>query len=201
MEVTGGRLLARPVDRSVMPRPNKETILTSKAIVQGQIYRVQITGHKREEERTLVTKNEYAIIGNSTDDVRLKFAYVVDVSAFDHYRIDFVVREPDRCCLLRHSYEWVSHESPDAVIQRAEGTDTVWQKPVIDSAARKFLIHARTTCYASDEKHARKKLKKRVVDNEELIEFAIEELCVADGFAHAKDTSMFPRAHVIGGKA
>ena len=184
-----------------MPSVEYGENMTSKAIVQGQIYRVQITGHKIDDGKTLVTKNEYAIIGNSTDDVRLKFAYVVDVSAFDHYRIDFVVREPDRCCLLRHSAEWVSHESPDAVIQRSDGTETVWQKPVIDAAARKFLVHARTTCYASDEKHARKKLKKRVIDNEELIEFAVEELCVSDGFAHAKDTSMFPRAHIIGGKA
>lgn len=175
--------------------------MTSKMISNGQIYRVGLTGVTREPQRTLITKNELAIIGLSAEDVRLKFTYVVDVSMFDEYRLDFVVREPERACLIRHHAEWVAHDSPDAVLKRDRQTEGVFQKVSVAEKARKFVVHAVTTLFAADEQHAKKKMKKRTAENEELIEFLVEEVAVKDGYASAKDTSVFPLATVIGYKA
>jgi len=161
--------------------------VNTKTIVTGQIYRVQLT-----------SKNEYAVVGTSVEDVRLKFTFVVDVSAFDRYRIDSVAKESDRCCLLRHASEWVESQVPDGVINRLDGTASVFQKVEIDSTAKKYSVYAKTICFANDEKQAIRKFRRRTEDDDKLIEFSVEELFAGDGLAHARDISMFPTAKIIG---
>ncbi|EXI76516.1 MAG TPA: hypothetical protein PK440_00655 [Candidatus Accumulibacter phosphatis] len=172
--------------------------MTDKVVVQGQIYRVMVTGKAMAPDGLIIIRNEYAVIGTSADEVRAKLTYVIDVSEYCEYLVDYVVKESGRACLLRHHAELVRQEAPDAVIRRKNGSDAVWQKTVVNPSDRRFVVHCATACFASNAEHAKKKFKRRARESEELLQFSIEEVPVSDGLARAKDVSIFPKARLIG---
>ncbi len=166
----------------------------SKEILAGQLYRVGYTGRSSEEVATV----ECIMVAASADDAKTRFPYVVDLSDFDSYRIDYVAKEPGRVYVASIRTERVGESSPDAVIKRSEGSQSVWQRASIGDG-RKWEVHAKTTCFAKNEKDAQRKLALRLQGGSERVQVAASEIAVHSGFATARDTSMFEHASFVRG--
>ncbi len=170
-------------------------------MVFGQLYRVGFTGFS--DNNTETTKIDYLIVGNSVEDIKNRLPYLIDVAEFDRYRIDYCVKEPSRAFVLSTKLEKSKENKPDVIIAREFGSDAFWQsisttKPGKE-AAKKYEIVARTTAFAYSEKAARKKLSERLASMSEHVEVVCEELFAGDGFAKAKDVSMFKAASFVRG--
>jgi hypothetical protein len=166
-------------------------------MVTGQFYRVMFWG--RSDANREIVQTEFLMIGTSPDDVRMRFPYVVDLSEFSRYRLDYVVKEPGRSYILSTKVEVCNPDEPDENIKRPSGTQAIYNTPPQPSSARKFSVIARTTCFASDTKHAEKKLVARIASRTENVTIECDELPVSDGFAKPKDVSVFKRASFVRG--
>jgi hypothetical protein len=89
-------------------------------------------------------------------------------------------------------------EDPDIVIDRPEGTQSVWQN-VPNADGPRFLVHATTTCFAKNEDHARRKLIDRLSGGSERVTWSAEQLGDPSGYATARDVSVFKRASFVRG--
>ncbi|PZQ77971.1 MAG: hypothetical protein DI563_02095 [Variovorax paradoxus] len=166
----------------------------AKEMVQGQFYRVGMTGRTETETTTI----DCLVIATSVDDCRMRFPYLFDVSDFLFYRIDFIVKEPVKVYVVRSKVERSAPSSPDAVIERDAGSESIWQRVGITDS-KKWEVHAKTTCFAKDQQHAVKKLSERLLGGSERVVCVAEEVSGASGFAKAKDMSVFPKATFVRG--
>lgn len=166
-------------------------------MVTGQHYRVMLkTVSKDGTERR---KTEYLIIGSSADDVRGRFPYLVDLSDFDRYQIDYVVKDPDKAHVLWSKLEKADPQAPDINIEREFGTEGFWQQVQGVSGGKKWSVVARTVCFAKTHAAAAKKLSTRLREGSDHVDVVCEEVGVSDGFAKAKDMSVFPQATFVRG--
>ena len=166
----------------------------STEMVNGQIYRVGFTGRSECE----ITTVECLLVATSTENAKLRFPYVIDLSEFTSYRIDYVAKEPGRAYIIKRKIEKVSQENPDAVVKRNEGSFSVWQS-LPATNGKKWQVNAMTTCFAKNEKDAIRKLSERISGGSENVLCVAEELAVKSGFAVAKDVSMFNKASFVRG--
>lgn len=170
-------------------------------MVFGQLYRVGFTGFSENNMET--TKTDYLIVGNGIDDVKNRLPYLIDVSEFDRYRIDYCVKEPSRAFVLSTKLEKSTENKPDVVVAREFGSEAFWQavsttKPC-KNPAKKYEIFARTVAFAFSEKAARKKLADRLASMSEHIEVVCEEVFSGDGYAKPKDVSVYKKATFVRG--
>ena len=163
-------------------------------MVVGQLYRVGLTCRADTEQCEL----ELLVIASSADDAKAKLPWVYDFSSWSSYRIDYCVKEPGRCTVLRLKFKRVEENSPDVVINREEGSVGVWQSPG-HQAGKKWQVIAKTVCYAKDGDHAAKKLAERITGGSQNVVWVSDELSVASGYAQAKDVSHFERATFVRG--
>ena len=166
-------------------------------MVFGQLYRLGFTGFSSANME--VKKVEYLVVGTSIDDVKTRFPYLVDLSEFDRYRIEYCAKEPSRAFVLSTKLEKTTENKPDVVVERAFGTDAFWQNVKNDNKAKKYSVVARTTCFAFSEKSAKNKLSERIKSLSDHVEVVCEELFGGDGFAKPKDMSMFTKATFVRG--
>lgn len=94
-------------------------------MVFGQLYRVGFTGFSENNMET--TKTDYLIVGNGVEDVKNRLPYLIDVSEFDRYRIDYCAKEPSRAFVLSTKLEKTTENKPDVVVAREFGSDAFWQ--------------------------------------------------------------------------
>jgi hypothetical protein len=163
-------------------------------LIQGQFYRIGYTGRNDAEIATV----DCLVIASSIEDAKSRFPYIVDLSEYTSYRIDYVVKEPGRSYQVRMKIERSPIEHPDACIKRNEGSQSVWQK--LDAInGKKWEVYARTTCFAKSPIHAQRKLAERLSGGSERVECVATEVAASSGFATAKDMSMFDRASFVRG--
>lgn len=163
-------------------------------MISGQLYRVGYTGRSDDEVSTV----ECLMVAASAEDAKTRFPYVVDLSEFASYRIDYVAKEPGRTYVTRLKTERVQVSDPDAVVRRSEGSQMVWQAAPSNDG-RKWDVFAKTTCYAKNEKDAQRKLSIRLQGGSERVEVVVSEVATASGFAVARDVSMYERASFVRG--
>lgn len=162
-------------------------------LVHGQLYRVGITCRAPQQRCTM----ELLVVASSTDDARVRLPWLYDFSGWDEYRIDWAVKEPDRCVALNIRYERTNESTPDGVIEREKGTQNVFQRNF--SSGLRFDVAAMATLYAKDEKHARKKLAERIVGGSDSVRYSIAELAPSSPYASPRDVSVFERAAFVRG--
>ena len=118
--------------------------------VFGQLYRVGFTGVS--ENNTETTKTDYLIVGNSIEDVKNRLPYLIDVSEFDRYRIDYCAKEPSRAFVLSTKLEKSAEIKPDVVISREFGSDGFWQQISVEKQgkekAKKYEVFFCTSAFA-----------------------------------------------------
>ena len=163
-------------------------------MVQGQLYRVGYTGRSEGEIWTI----ECLIVAASADDARTRFPYIVDLSEFSSYRVDYIAKEPGRAYQTRAKVERSPVDSPDAVIKRPEGSASMWQQ-VAAMESKKWEVYARTTCFAKNPIDAQRKLSQRLSGGSERVECVASELAPQSGYAEARDMSMFGKASFVQG--
>ena len=163
-------------------------------MIQGQLYRVQVTSVRADE----TYHTDYLIVGNGTDDINLRFQYIVDVSGFDRYKITSIAKEA-KAYVLREKLEKLKPNAPDITIDREFGSASFWQVVAGKPDSKKFEVTAQTTVYAKDCKHAIKKLSERLAAGSEHVIAVAEEVATASGFSVAKDMSMYPKASFVRG--
>lgn len=163
----------------------------------GQHYRVLLKTVAKDgtERRT----TEYLAVGTSCEDVRGRFPYIVDLSEFDRYNIEYVVKDPERAHVLRSKLEKAEANKPDINIEREFGTQGFWQQVVSTPNGKKWSVVAKTTCFAKTPAAAAKKLAARINEGSDHVEVVTEELSLDDGFAKPKDMSVFNRATFVRG--
>lgn len=166
----------------------------SKEMICGQLYRVGFTGRGDGETSTV----ECLIVATSVEDAKLRFPYTVDLSEYASYRLDYVAKEPGRAYIIRLKTERVSQDSPDAVISRQEGSQSVWNK-VGQIDGRKYQVNAQVTLYAKSERIAQRKLGERLIAGNETVKCVVEEVSAPSGYAVARDVSMYERASFVRG--
>lgn len=160
----------------------------------GQLYRVGLTciaAHERCEMELLV-------VAANNDEAKAKLPWVYDFSGFTSYRVDWTVKEPERCVVIKTKYTRTPENEPDANLKREEGSQAMFQRAPI-AASKKYQVVATTVCYAKAPDHAIKKLNERISGGSEFVKVMCEELHVASGFAVARDQSVFPRASIVRG--
>lgn len=164
-------------------------------MIQGQLYRVSLTGRSGTELTTVV----FITVGNNPSDLLAKVPYLYDLSDFDSYRVDYVEKCQGRIHVVSSKVSFAADDKADAIIKRHEGTQGIWQKTGQTTDSRKWLVNAVTTCFAKDEKHALKKLKERIDGGSERVVTVAEEVPCTSGLAVAKDVSIFDRATFVRG--
>ncbi len=166
-------------------------------MAMGQHYRVSLKSVSKDgtERRT----TEYLVVGTSCEDVRARFSYIVDVGEFDRYKIEYVVKDPDRAHVLRSRLEKAEANTPDINIEREFGTQAFWQQVAGAPNGKKWAVSAKTTCFAKSPVAAAKKLAARINESSDHVEIVTEELALDDGFAKPKDMSVFNRASFVRG--
>lgn len=166
-------------------------------MVTGQHYRVMlktVSTDGKERRRT-----EYLIIGSSAEDVRARFPYLVDLSDFGRYQIDYVVKDPDRAHVLWSKLERNDASPADINIEREFGTEGFWQQVRGHGGGKRWSVVAKTVCYAKNHGAATKKLSMRLMEGSDHVDVVCEEMGMSDGFANPKDMSVFPRATFVRG--
>jgi hypothetical protein len=164
-------------------------------MIAGQLFRLWVTARVKLEGRTVVHDKQMLMVAADVDDARTRFPYVFDLSDFDDYAIVSVEKETSRCVVVSSTSRTVEHQDPDAVIKRADRSDNVWQPA--PQCGHKFMVAAWSFLLAHSEKHAQRKMFKRLSEGDERANWLIEEQFLADGFAKARDVSVFTKAHII----
>lgn len=179
----------------ILPMPQysgRETKLTQ--MTTGQLYRVGLTCIAAHERCEL----ELLIVASSNDEAKAKLPWVYDFSGFSSYRVDWTVKEPGKCVVIKTKFTRTPENEPDANIKRLDGSQALFQKSPI-AAAKKYQVAAATTLYAKSPEHAIKKLNERISGGSEFVKVTCEELHASSGFAVARDQSVFPRASMVRG--
>lgn len=166
-------------------------------MVMGQHYRVSMKSVSKDgtERRT----TEYLVIGSSCEDVKGRFPYIVDLSEFSRYNIEYIVKDPDRVHVLRSKLEISDPNAPDINIEREFGTQGFWQQVSGASNSKKWSVVAKTVCFAKNPRAAASKLALRISEGSGHVDVVTEELALDDGFAKPKDMSVFHRASFVRG--
>ncbi len=167
-------------------------------MVTGQLYRVMLTGVCDLTGDT--RKTEYLMVGASVGDIQSRFSYVVDVSEYSRWRLDYVTKEPERAHVLWTKVERSAPNPEDITIKREFGSQGFWQEILGHTPDRhKFEVVARTVLFAKNANQATKKLAERLNEGSDHVKIVVEELPTNDGFAKPKDMSVFPRATFVRG--
>ena len=160
----------------------------------GQLYRVGLTCIAHHERCEM----ELLVVASSNDEARDKLPWIYDFSGFNSYRVDWTVKEPGKCLVIKTKYTRTPDNEPDANLLRPEGSAAVFQRTPI-AAGKKYEVSAMTVCYAKSAAHATRKLAERIAGGSDFVKHSCEELAEASGFAVARDQSVFPRASVVRG--
>lgn len=164
-------------------------------MVQGQLYRVGMTCIAPNERCEV----ELLVVAANNEDAKAKLPWVYDLSDFSSYRVDFTVKEPGRCAVLKQAFKRTPENEPDINVQRPDGTQPHFQKVPSEVVGKKWSVIARTVCYAKDGHSAVKKLSKRIESGSDFVQWASEELAESSPYATARDTSVFPAASFVRG--
>lgn len=160
----------------------------------GQMFRIGLTCLAEHERCEL----ELVLVANSAEDAKTKLPWVFDFSDWSSYRIDWTVKEPGRCRVLKQKFERIPENEPDSVIKRDDGSQAMFQR-VGEQGGKKYEIKAQTVLYAKSPDAAKKKIASRILGGSELINYQIEEVAAPSSYATARDVSVFKRASFVRG--
>lgn len=163
-------------------------------MLSGQLYRVGVTCIGQHERCTM----ELIMVASSSDDAKARLPWVFDFGGWISYRVDWTLKEQDRCIAVKSKYERTPENEPDASIKRIDGTQSIFQK-VTQNPGKRYEVNASAVFYAKNPEHARKKIAERINGGSDSVRFSIEELAEASPFATARDVSVFKRAHFVRG--
>jgi hypothetical protein len=160
----------------------------------GQLYRVGVTCINAHERCGI----EFLVIASSNEDAKAKLPWVYDFSGWSSFRVDWTVKEPGKCLVLKQKFERIPENEPDASIKRNGGSAGVFQKVEI-SGGKKFEVVAYTVLFAKSVDHAKKKMLERIEGGSDFVKFKVEELGESSAFAVARDVSVYPMASFVRG--
>ena len=168
--------------------------MTNKQMICGQLYRVGITCRNAHEICTM----ELLLVADNNEDAKQRLPWIYDFGGWAGYRVDWTVKEPTRCVVLKTKFERTPENEPDQNVKRESGTQALFQRIPV-AGGKKYEVKAQTVLYAKSPDKARQKLAERISGGSEFVKFQIEELADASGYAVARDVSVFPRASFVRG--
>ncbi len=166
--------------------------MSAGAMINGQMYRVQIhaTVDDREEQEL-----DYLIVATGEDDALSRVSYLIDLSEFRTWRCVRVEKQ-GRVHLIRAKVRNSDKVPADAILERRPDGVLGFFRQIDRRDAKKWVVHASTTCFAKNANMARDKLMRRIQTGHDL-SIEVEEVGVNSGFAMPRDVSHLPRAHVL----